>query len=481
MLPLAEAKPVHARWSEANRDFLEFVERNPAYLSRDSFASLRAERSLRKLPLQSWPLFAGAPQRAEVEGVALGIDRLMKSIYERFLHNDPARLMEFYRSNLPLPEDTEEDNFIALNLNQEFAELLLQEPTGIQGALSRADYIETRDGLQCIEYNAGGFIGGLQTGIIGDLYLETPAVAHFLRERNLRARSPDTLGALFRHLVEDTARIGAWRGGEFNVAVVAHPHEPDQVALHSAEVYTRELRRTLAATGTAPGGRVFVCGAEDLVGEADSLTLEGHPVHVVIEQHDGSADLRQVFWHFKQGQVNFFSGPVSVILCDKRNLALVSEHAGSDEFTAQERGLIERHVPWTRRVLPARTTFRGRALRLPDDLPEHREELVLKKATSFGGCEVHIGRFRTDEQWKRSIGRALREEDWIVQEYLETVPYCFQSGEVGVARHDLVWGLFAFGNHFGGAFLRLQPTAGSAGVVNTRQGAEVSVLLELEE
>jgi hypothetical protein len=44
---LDQAKPVHARWSEANREFLEFVERNPPYLHRSSFSSIYEERSLR--------------------------------------------------------------------------------------------------------------------------------------------------------------------------------------------------------------------------------------------------------------------------------------------------------------------------------------------------------------------------------------------------------------------------------------------------
>jgi hypothetical protein len=79
------------------------------------------------------------------------------------------------------------------------------------------------------------------------------------------------------------------------------------------------------------------------------------------------------------------------------------------------------------------------------------------------------------------IERALFDGDWIVQEYLETVPYCFQQGPRGAGRHDLVWGLFVFGGHFGGAFLRMQPTGGASGLVNTHHGAEVGVLLELDE
>lgn len=160
---------------------------------------------------------------------------------------------------------------------------------------------------------------------------------------------------------------------------------------------------------------------------------------------------------------------------------MVSENAGSEEFTAEERALIERHVPWTRRVLPGRTTFHGRTVRLPDDLPELRQELVLKKATSLGGHHVHLGRSCTNEDWSAVVARAVREEDWVVQEYLEAVPYRFQHGDAGTARFEMIWGLFAFGSHFGGAFLRMQAAAERARVVNTAQGAEVGILLEVAD
>lgn len=464
--PLDEARPAHARWSELNGEFLDFVARNPEYLDRGTFACLGEARWLRKLDIQPWPLFMGAEQRREVERVALGMDRLVKGVLERFLGGDPARILEFYRGP---------------RMNEFLLALTLEEPDGISGAPSRADYVEDRDGLKFLEYNAGGFLGGLQAGDLGEQYLACPPVARFLEEKERRARAPDTLGALFRHLVEDTVRLGAWKDGELNAAVVARPHEEAQAALHVEARYDRALRRVLEERGM-PGGRAFVCDAGDLRDERGTLVVRGHPVHLVLEHHDGSGDLRLAFRLFKTGRVNLVSGPIGTILNDKRNLALISENAGSDEFTAGERALIERHLPWTRRVLPGPTTFRGRGIRLPDDLADRREEMVLKKATSLGGGrDVVVGRFRGDAEWRQDLALAVQEGDWVVQEYLETIPYCFQRGERGAVRHDMVWGLFAFGDHFGGTFLRMQPHGGGTGVVNTRQGAEVGVFLELDD
>ena len=43
----------------------------------------------------------------------------------------------------------------------------------------------------------------------------------------------------------------------------------------------------------------------------------------------------------------------------------------------------------------------------------------------------------------------------------------------------MVWGLFVFSERYGGAFLRMQPAGNGSGLVNTHQGAEVGVMVDL--
>jgi len=473
---LVEAKPVHARWAQANGDFLEFVKQNPEYQSRESFGSLYEVEWLRKLSIQPWPLFVDTEQRRELDAIARGVDGVVRGVIERFLvETDPAEVSAFYAAD----NSTADQNWETFTPDEDFVAMLTEEPNGILAAPSRGDYIEDREGLKLVEYNAGAFLGGLQIDAIGDLYVASAPTARFLAEQSRRARSPGTLRALYLHVVEDTARLGVWTGGDLNVAMMVLPNEPDQHALHSRELYEREYALALREGRIAPSGHLLLCGPDDLVPEDGYLTVDGRRIHALLEFHDGTADIKLAFRYFKMGRLNLFTGPVSWLLSDKRNLALVSSLADSDELTGPERELVRRHVPWTRRVVPARTTFRGRPFRLPDDLEGRREELVLKKASSIGGRYVHVGKFRTDAEWRDVIARAAREGDWVVQEYLETVPYCFQSGADGVGRHDMVWGLFVFGSRFGGAFLRMQPAGGGSGLVNTHQGAEVGVLLDL--
>jgi hypothetical protein len=355
--------------------------------------------------------------------------------------------------------------------------ILAMKPDGVAGAFSRGDYLETPEGLRMMEFNSSGFLGGLAADQLCERQLESAPTARFLRQVGRRARPMGIRRAMLRHVVEDTARLGAWTAGDFNVAIVLYPNPSTTIAEFDAEAYTRELHAALVEAGHAPRGRVMLCSLEEVSAGWEGVTLGGERVHAVIEYSSGN--IMPVFRAFKARRVNLFSGPAKMILTDKRNLALVSEHADSADFTAAERALIERHLAWTRRVLPSRTTFRGRPLRLPDDLTAGRDDFVLKKGWSYSGEGVVVGRFRTPDAWEQAVARAVREGDWVVQERLDAVPYCFHDALAGAVPHEVVWGLFAFGEHFGGVHLTMQPAGHGDGVVNPNQGAALGAGLAL--
>ncbi len=447
--------------SRVNQVFLEYAERNAECRIRSSFDSIFRDNPLKVMSPQPWPFFIEPDVVPEMERVSLGIDRLVKSVPERFFRNDPARLAAFYRTAAP-----------------ELVELIISEPNGVAQAISRGDYIESIDGFQCLELNSGGFVGGWQLQALETLYLDCPVIARFLSEQGLRAGHCNTIRLMFRHIQNETLRRGLWKEGPLNLAMLIHPHRPIQVSIHSAERYNREYQAALTEIRPDLQGRVFLCGYADLKEDRGGLTCEGERVHAILEQHDGQFDPRG-FRHFKAKNVNFFSGPITLLLSDKRNLALLSENAESQDFTITERDLLQRHLPWTRLVLDTETIWRGQRYRLPSLLATHRERLVLKKASSLAGRDVHLGKSVSPERWAELVRQALAEPEWIVQELVEPRPSFFLDPDGSVVCHDLIWGLFTFGDTFGGAFLRLQPSE-RGGLVNTAVGAEVGLLLEIE-
>ncbi|HEY0036094.1 MAG TPA: hypothetical protein VGB66_05365 [Longimicrobium sp.] len=477
MATLDEAKPVHARWSEVNRQFLEFVAANPECLDRGSYTVVCQAPPLQtQSSVQPWPLFFEPPRLRELAEMAVGMDGVIKAAVERFLRNDVRTVLDYYHAGPAMDGSPARPGVVT----EKWLPILVEKPDGVAGAFSRGDYLETREGLKLMELNTSGFLGGLATtDYLCERYLESTPTARFLRQVNRRARPMGVRRAMLRHVVEDTGRLGAWTEGDFNVALVIYPNSPTIISRFDAEVYTRELHAALVEAGHAPRGRVMLCSLEDLSAGPEGVTLAGEPVHAVIEQQGGGVSVQPVFHAFKAGRVNLFSGPIKRILEDKRNLALVSEHADSADFTAAERALIERHLAWTRRVLPSRTTFRGRPLRLPDDLPAGRDDFVLKKGWSNRGDGVVVGRVRTPDEWEEAVARAVREGDWVVQEWLDPVPYCFHDARAGAVPHDVVWGLFVFGEHFGGVHLTMLPAGHGTGVVNRNQGAELGAGLAM--
>jgi len=69
----------------------------------------------------------------------------------------------------------------------------------------------------------------------------------------------------------------------------------------------------------------------------------------------------------------------------------------------------------------------------------------------------------------------------VVQEYTESYPYLFQSGTNGCIEHHAIWGLLVFGTRYAGGYLRILPKENGKGVINTYQGAEKTVIVEVDE
>lgn len=476
----AEAPPRQLHWGEANRLLLERAGTRPALLDPASFGNLAADNPLPVYGMHPWPLFVGPAQSAELARTAEGIDRVFRSVPERFFGNDPAKIARAYHRG----HSEELDDFYFMELTEEMAALLLEPPSGLEEAPSRADYLETEDGLKCIEFNGGGSLGGLQMERAWPMYEANPEIAAFLREEGITAGVHPTMTTLFLHIVEEAVRSGVWEGDELNVAVITRPHNADQI-VHSCEAqYNEALHEAMRIDGRVSRGEAWMVGTEELQEDGEGLTCRGKRVHAVFEQHDGQAEIRLVFRYAKAGLVNYYSGPIQWILSDKRALAVVSEHADSDVFTAEERGIIERHLPWTRHMADVHTKRGGERHFLPQLVAEHPADFVLKKATSVGGYHVHVGRFADPARWAHLVGQSVREGDWIVQDYMEPVGYRYPDWNGGLTRWAVAWGLFVFGGRYGGAFLRMEATGRSGaegrGVLNVSQGARVGLLVETD-
>jgi hypothetical protein len=445
-------RETHAGLSEVDVRFRELARRDPELLRGDSGdGGAPPEAAQLRSPRQPWPLFISADRARELADAAVAVSRLVRSLPERIFGNDAARMAAFYGHD------------------EAFLRLALQPPNAIADGLSRGDFIDSPQGFRCLEQNIGGNLGGLDNCLVARLALATPAIRRFVAalggpDGGMRVRHRDTFHLLARYVIYQ-ALSGGISNGEVNVALVLSVPVLARAALGA--FFVREYETLLAEIGPPLRGQLFICGNEGMTVERGALHRFGVRLHAVIEWDTARLD-PMIVRCFKTGTLHLYNGPTSGVLSDKRNIALLSEGLESDAFSAEEKAAIERHVPWTRRLVP------GPLERLA---AAKREGLVLKKAWSHGGAGVVLGRESAPAAWEHAVGRALSEGDWILQEHVESRPYLFQHGD-GCRIHRVAWGPYVFGSEYAGMFVRAQAEA-EGGVINATHGATSAPLFEV--
>jgi hypothetical protein len=390
--------------------------------------------------------------------VSLHLARLIRSIPRLVFQDDPARLSQAYQSFSP-----------------SVIQVLLAEPNGLDGMVSRGDFIDTGDGMKCIEFNFTAHLGGWETAVLAEIHPQIPATARFLAAAGIDFAHTNTVRSLFSHAI---ARARALSGdGEVNTVIVVSPGDGILGSPVFRSYFSSEYAPACRAHGVA--GEILICPYAELVPSRGQLVHAGKRIHVVVELSRENTS-PAVYRCFKQGNLCLFNGPLGLILMSKLNIALLSEGAERGVFTGDDAAIIRRHVPWTRRVAPDHVTYEGERVYLPDLLIARRERLVLKEVLLVGGKGVALGKVTPAERWRELAEAALASGQWVVQEVLESRPYLYQNGAHGCSPHDVVWGPFVFGDRYGGVILRMQPKA-AGGAVNLSLHATAGIVLEVPD
>jgi len=456
---IASWQSTHRNLSALDLKFREVAKDSPEFLDRAHFQVQGETKKLLHYRLQSWPTFVGTEKLTELKRVGIEVSRLIRSVPERIFHSDPVKLADFYGLASP-----------------GLAAVLFDPPTGAETMLSRGDLIATASGLKCIEWNFTPSLGGWDTTIITSQLLAASPTARFIESEGLRAAFTDTMLEMFRFVIEDLRSKGIVDSGDLTIAFVTHSGEVPSIA-GGLDYFDRELQRTIEAIGLDLHGQTVACTVEDLMPAGDGLRLEGRRIGAVIEL-GGNGTPPHVYRQFKGDLVGLYNGPLGLILSNKRNVALLSQHAASGAFAAEERAIIEAHVPWTRLVAPGEIDYEGETHSLAELLIGRQEQFVLKDAGSYGGAGVVLGRFVSPETWRQTLDNALAQGNWVVQEILESLPYLYQSGDYGCSIHDVIWGPFVFGERYAGVVLRMQPNM-AGGAVNLSLSATEGIVLEV--
>ncbi len=404
----------------------------------------------------TWPTFVGPEKLRQIKGAVEGVCGLVKTLPERLFKLDSQRLSDFYNYG-----------------DASLVELLLEPPNGISGAVARCDFVDGPAGFQCCEINMAPNVGGWESRFWERKYLDHPVVASFIAARGIHASHHDPLRTFCSHIVEDVATSGVGSDGALNVAVMCTTQFAPGVE------GKREAQNVYAKFLDGKQGQVLFCtGPGDLQVKSGELYFGDQRVHAVVN-YAGAILPKQVYWCHKAGTICLYNGPLTKMMSDKRNLALLSEFEQANVFDDEERKIIRDHVPWSRIVAAGDTTYRGETVSLSNFLIDARDRLVLKLGIGLGGKEVFVGNFTPEAEWQQQVQKALDDGGWMVQEYVDCHPFLYADGEGEMRTHNVVWGMFCCGSRYGGGYLRMLPKGTRRGVVNSGGGAIEGPIFEL--
>ncbi len=465
-----EVKDAHRHLSQTHTKFIEYICSTPGGLVRENYNNVLKDERFFYLKFHPWPFFINRTRAKEIKDVSVGVSNLIKSIPGRLFGFDHRKISKYYQIPEPVAQ------WSLYGVDQE----------DIDRLLARGDFIFSPGGaIKCLEFNMQANLGGWERDELEETYINMPHIAGFLSTHNPKIERSRLLPELLEHLVENALdRFQGPEHTELNLAIVFPDDVPEELRYYKVwgvnNILGDRFDQCLQKVDGTRKGRVLSCFAGQLKTRDHWLTLEGKKIHLCIEFCNGMLPL-PVLDALKHNNLLLYNGPVTRLMSSKLNLALLSEHQGSELFSEKERELIKAHIPWTRKVAPGTVTYQNETVDLESMILSNREGLVLKSADGIGGYEVFVGRHSPEEKWREHLALALEKKDWVVQEYVESHQYIGQYGEASYAPHRGVWGIFVFGSRYASGHARIQPTQNDRGVINVKQGAELCSFIEVDE
>jgi len=320
--------------------------------------------------------------------------------------------------------------------------------------------------VRYVEYNAESPAGMAYEDNLAEVFAGLPLMRRF-RQR-FRLRSLPVRG---RQLASMLRAFRQWGRAERPAVAIV-----DWTGLPTATEF--ELFREYFESRGVP---TVICDPRELELRGGRLRAGGQAVNLVYRRVLTSEllarrdEVRALLDAYAAGAVCVVNTFRAKLLHKKMSLALLSDDRHRRLYTDEQRAAIDRHVPWTRRVVDGAATRAGRPV--PDLLAhcaERRTELVLKPNDEYGGRGVILGWTVEQHEWEQALEVAAT-QSYVVQEAVEVPREPFPVALDGVRMLDLAIDLdpYLFDGRPGGCLTRLSSsallnvTAGAGSIVPT--------------
>jgi hypothetical protein len=297
-----------------------------------------------------------------------------------------------------------------VGLTEREIKLALVEPKHSASTVtSRLDAFVHGHEVKFVEYNAENPSSVMDQSGLNGVLLEVGAMRDISTRYQLRQFSPE------KHLLKALLNsFREWGGaGAPNIAIL------DWHGLPTAHEFFL-LEEFFASQGIT----TLICAPEQLTYENGRLRCGSFPIDLVYkrvlinELLAACDDSHPLIRAYLAGDVCLVNSFRCKMVHKKATFELLTDEANAGWFTAREKEVIRRTVPWTRRVSERKTQHRGREVDLMEHVRKHRPQFVLKPNDDYGGRGIALGDRLTSSEWDAALLAALA-GDYVVQEKIE--------------------------------------------------------------
>jgi hypothetical protein len=440
--------------------------------------------------LQSLPTFISQQTVLELEKSLVAVTKLLREAPRRFQNYDEQILRKYHNIG---KEDFE------LNYKKSIQE--------VEKTHGRMDFLFTEEGIKCIEFNAGLACGGWQNFLLLKLYKTNPLINSFCRENNIELSVHNTLAYYLDYNISEALQKITDIENELSLVIW---YEPSELLKKNSlrYIYLKALKKItsykylkrfnpLTDNSTIdyekalidsnilkekPNLKVNITIADDINEikiHNEKLYYKGSRVHIIVPFIGFALQKIQKEKFLKKASTIITEFQSNMLLNNKNYFATLSEHENSPIFNEEEQKTIKKFIPWGRTLSPKKTNFKGMEIYLDSFCKENKDLFVLKSIFSYGGYGVYIGKELGQNEWENILSEALKTDQFIVQEYVESLLYDYIDKDCNLSPHRVSWGVFIVGDKFAGGFARPQPERQSS-IINVSQGSTISFLFEDE-
>ncbi len=326
---------------------------------------------------------------------------------------------------------------------------------------SRFDALMEGESLKLLEFNCDTPAGASYTDQLEAAFLSEELVWPFAGEHHLAAS--ERVQSILSTLLSVYEEFGGYETPQ--IAIVDWRHAKTTAEFEHMKSHFE-----------SKGYKTTIADPRELQYKGGKLYHKGFRVHLIyrcvafdelVERLDEVQDLLRAY---KDKAVCMVNPLRSRLASSKSIFSLLTTPEFDRFFTENENEIKRQHLPWTRCLSAAEDFYGHRKVFLIDFLKDEKETVVLKPfGSSRGARNVHIGRETPDGDWNAVVDKALKEEEWVIQEYVSvpamTVP------EVVNQKLDFIYkkynfNLLVFGGKYAGGFVRLSDES----VINVATG-----------